>query len=240
VDQAAMKRFWDARAREDPFYFVDNQLRYREPDLERFWAGGQEALDKMMELLDVRIVSTDTIVEIGCGVGRITRSLAERGRRVIALDVSEQMLDAAKRLNPGLDNVEWILGNGERLAPIGAASADVCHSFVVFQHVPDPRVTLGYVREMGRVLRPGGIAFFQVSNRPDVHEKPPLRKRLVPLLGAVLGRAPKGQLDPAWRGSAIDLNELRSVARGASLDVERVVGEGTQFCLVLLRKGDLE
>lgn len=235
-----MRRFWDARASEDPFYFVDNQLRYGDPDLERFWAGGREALDKMMELLDARIASTDTIVEIGCGVGRITRPLADRGEQVVAVDVSEQMLEAAKQLNPGLDNVEWVLGDGESLAPIGTSSADVCHSFVVFQHVPDPRVTLGYVREMGRVLRPGGTAFFQVSNQPDVHRKPPLRKRLRPLLGAALGRAPKGQLDPSWRGSAIDLGELRSVARGARLDLERVVGEGTQFCLVLLRKDDRE
>ena len=36
-----MQRFWDARAREDAFYFVDNTLNYRAPDLERFWAGGE-------------------------------------------------------------------------------------------------------------------------------------------------------------------------------------------------------
>ena len=101
-------------------------------------------------------------------------------------------------------------------------------------------ITLGYVREMGRVLRPGGIAFFQVSNQPEVHEKPPLRKRLRQWLHAALGRAPKGQLDPAWRGSMTTLNELRCVARAAGLDLQRVVGEGTQFCLVLLRKDERE
>jgi SAM-dependent methyltransferase len=232
MDQGLMKRFWDARAREDPFYFVDNRLRYREPDLERFWADGREALDKMLELLDVRISPRDSIVEIGCGVGRITRFLAQRGGQVRALDVSAEMLDRARELNPGLDNVEWIVGDGESLAPIETKSADVCHSFVVFQHIPDPRITLGYVREMGRILRPGGIAFFQLSNRPDVHRKPPVWRRLEHCLLALLARAPQGQANPAWRGSAIDLDELRAVAERAGLEVQRVVGEGTQFCYV--------
>jgi hypothetical protein len=35
-----MKRYWDARAAENPFYFVDNRLSYSQPDLDRFWAGG--------------------------------------------------------------------------------------------------------------------------------------------------------------------------------------------------------
>jgi SAM-dependent methyltransferase len=236
MDQALMKEFWDARAREDPFYFVDNQLRYRDPDLERFWAGGREALDKMMELLDVRIAPTDSIVEIGCGVGRITRVLAERGAAVRAVDVSEQMLDCARRLNPGLGTVEWVLGDGETLAPIETSSADICHSFVVFQHIPDPRITLGYVREMGRVLRSGGIAFFQVSNRPDVHQTRRLRERARLRIRGLVGRAPRGQSDPAWLGAAVSLSDLREVARAAALDVERVVGEGTQFCFVRLRK----
>jgi SAM-dependent methyltransferase len=237
MDQASMKKFWDARAREDPFYFVDNQRRYKDPDLERFWARGRDALDKMVELLDVEIAPTDTIVEIGCGVGRITRSLARRGGMVFAVDVSEQMLERARRLNPDLDNVEWVLGDGETLAPIPSAVADLCHSFVVFQHIPDGRVTLGYVREIGRVLRAGGTAFFQVSNRPEVHRKPPVRDRLSIALQALFGRAPRGQSSAAWRGSAIDLDELRSVSADVALEVERVVGEGTQFCFVVLRKG---
>ena len=40
-----MRRFWDRRAREDAFYFVDNRLWYRDPDLEGFWAGGREVMD---------------------------------------------------------------------------------------------------------------------------------------------------------------------------------------------------
>src|SRR3954452_16071345 len=142
----SMRDFWNSRARENPFYFVYNRLDYRKPDLDRFWASGREALDEQLGVLGARIGSGDDIVEIGCGVGRITRVLAERGSTVRALDVSPEMLEAAKELNPGLENVFWVLGDGRSLAGIESSSADVCESHVVFQHIPDPEITYGYVR----------------------------------------------------------------------------------------------
>jgi len=233
---AAMGEFWDARAAEDAFFFVDNRLAYRRPDMERFWAGGREVVELTLELLEVEIASTDAIVEIGCGVGRITRALAERGNHVRALDVSQRMLDLAREHNSHLDNVEWIFGDGRSLSAIESASADVCHSHVVFQHVPDPRITLGYVTEMGRVLRPGGWAAIQVSNNPSIHRRRSLPARVGMRLRALIGRAPSGQDHPAWRGSSVDLADLRDTAAQAEMTVERVVGAGTLHCLVLLRK----
>jgi SAM-dependent methyltransferase len=231
-----MKRFWDARAAEDPFYFVDNRLSYRRPDLERFWAGGREALDAMLDTLGLEIAPEDEIVEVGCGVGRITRPLAERGAHVHAIDISERMLEVGRALNPGLENVEWILGDGRSLAGIPSASADVVQSYVVFQHIPDPETTLGYVREIGRVLRPGGWAAIQVSNDPRPHRRPSRIARARLAMRALLGRAPRGQGHGAWLGSAIDLDRLRKVAAEASMDTDRVVGAGTLYCLVLLRR----
>jgi len=43
----------------------------------------------------VELASTDTALEIGCGLGRITRVLAARAQRVLALDISEEMLARA-------------------------------------------------------------------------------------------------------------------------------------------------
>ncbi len=231
-----MREFWDARADEDAFYFVDNRLAYGAADAERFWAAGPELLDRILAELGARIDAGDALVEIGCGIGRMTRPLAARAASVRALDVSERMLALAREHNPGLANVEWVLGDGRSLAPIADASADGCFSHVVFQHLPDPELTLGYVREIGRVLRAGGWAAFQVSDAPEVHRRPPPLRRLRAWLGARRGRAPGGQSHPAWRGSAVDLGRLRATAVEAGLAVERLSGERTQFCLVLLRR----
>lgn len=228
-----MRRFWDARARENPLYFVDNTADYRQPDAERFWQEGEAAVERILAALGADVGPRDHVVEIGCGVGRLTRALAARAGSVTALDVSAEMLAAARRLNPDLAGVQWLHGDGTTLAGIGDDSTDACFSHVVFQHIPDPRITLGYVHEMGRVLRPGGWAAFQVSNDPSVHRRRvTLRRRLL----ALTGRAPRGQHHPAWLGSAVDLDELRATADGAGMAVERVEGAGTQFCLVLLRR----
>jgi SAM-dependent methyltransferase len=231
-----MRAFWDQRAQEDAFYFVDNRLQYGHPDLERFWTEGEDDLDRLLGSLGVTIEPSQHVLEIGCGVGRLTRVLGSRAASVRAVDVSVQMLGRAREHNSSLANVEWILGDGTSLATIASDSVDACVSHVVFQHIPDPEVTLGYVREIGRVLRAGGWAAFQISNDPRIHSGgSTLAKVRIALRGARrLG--PRGQNDPSWRGSMVDVGALRAAAADGSMDVERVVGEGTQFCLVLTRR----
>lgn len=231
-----MGRFWDQRAREDAFYFINNGLTYGDPDVDRFWESGRTDLDAILGLLELEIDPDEDIVEIGCGVGRITRELAARARSVRALDASGEMVDRAREHNAELASVEWLHGDGSSLRPIADASADGCFSYVVFQHIPDPEVTLGYVREIGRVLRPGGWAAFQVSNAPEIHARRPLGERLRTRARAAIGRGPRGVGDPSWLGSAIALDDLERVTNQAGMTIERTFGEGTQFCLVLLRR----
>src|SRR3954469_24068450 len=162
----------------------------------------------MLEMLGVELEPTDVVVDIGCGIGRLTRALAARAGEVLAVDVSSEMLARAQQLNAHLDNVRWLHGDGTTLAPIAGSSADACFSHVVFNHIPDPAITLGYVREMGRVLRPGGWSAFQVSNDPEAPAHSGganVRRRLASLAR----RASRGYDDPAWLGSAVDLDALR-------------------------------
>jgi SAM-dependent methyltransferase len=229
-----MERFWDERARENAAYFVDNDLDYAATDMERFWERGREVVDSICERLDVTLEPADEVAEIGCGLGRLTRVLAERTARVFAFDVSSEMLRRAREQLADLDNVEWIHGDGKSLTPLADGAVGVCFSFVVFQHLPDPAITLAYVSEMGRVLRAGGWAAFQISNDPAIHR--PRGGGFGRRLKTLAGRAPKGQGHPAWLGSAVDLDELAVTASRAGMDVERVDGAGTQFCLVLLRR----
>jgi SAM-dependent methyltransferase len=236
-----MRRFWDARAREDPYFFVDSRLRYRNPDTERFWSEGEADLRRLLAAGGVELAAADRVVEIGCGLGRLTRPIAAQVREVIAIDISEGMLGRARELNPGLANVSWALGDGRSLAPVADGEADVCISHVVFQHIPDPEITLGYVREMGRVLRPGGVAVFGISNDAGVHRVPRAAapRRLREWLRSLIGRTPRGQAHPAWVGAPIELAELRSAAGQAELEVESITGEGTQYCIVRARRTSL-
>lgn len=231
-----MRRFWDRRAREDAFYFVDHRLQYGNPDLEAFWAQGERDLEALLDALGIKVGGADSIVEIGCGVGRLTRPLAARATEVWAIDVSTEMLDVARRYNGGLSNVHWTLGDGRSLARIDEGSVDGCVSHVVFQHLPSPALVYGYVREMGRVLRVGGWAAFQLSNDPAAHLRPGRLTRIRWELTSALGSRPRGQAHPAWLGAAVDLDELRTAAADGGLMLERIIGEGSLFCLVGARR----
>jgi SAM-dependent methyltransferase len=233
VSGTDMERFWDARAREDPFHFVDDREPYRAADLDRFWARGERDLDHLLRTLGARIEEGDAVVDLGCGVGRLTRVIAARAGQVWAVDVSGEMLDRARRLNPALENVEWVHGDGRTLRPISDQAADAVISHVTFQHLPDPGLTYDYVGEIGRVLRPGGWAAFQVSDDPSIHRPPrSLGERVL----ALAGRVPRGRRSPAWVGSAVSQDALHAAVESAGMAVKRVEGTGTQFCLVLVRK----
>jgi SAM-dependent methyltransferase len=227
-----MRRFWNDRAREDAFYFVDTRQPYKASDPGRFWEA-EELVDYLLGGLGVSVGADDAVVEIGCGLGRITRVLAARARRVVALDVSDEMLAQARRHNPDLPNVEWVLGDGRSLTPVADGSVDACVSVVVLQHVPDPEITLDYVRDLGRALRPGGWAALQVSDDPDIHRP---RQSAAQRLLAAVGRAPRGQRHPAWLGSRADLAAIAAAGRAHGVEVERVWGRGSQYCQVLLRR----
>ncbi|MDX6641007.1 MAG: hypothetical protein QOF12_2018 [Solirubrobacteraceae bacterium] len=210
-----MQAYWDRRARQDAQFYIDDRgLRG-----EDFWRGGESVVTAFEADLGLALTG-ELVVEIGCGVGRLTRALAQRAGRVVALDISAEMLARARAHNATLDNVEWLRGDGCTLSGVAAGAADGVFSHVVFQHIPDPQITLGYVAEMGRVLKPGGWAAFQISNDARVH-----RRRL---------RVRWTSRHAAWRGSAVDLGALRETAAAAGLTVEKVVGEGTQFCLIRL------
>lgn len=224
------ERYWDARARENALYFVDNEIGYDDPDVEAFWRRGEEVVERMLASVGLSVGPDEAVVDIGCGVGRLTRALARRAAHVYGVDVSPEMLRLARDHNAELDNVEWLHGDGRGLGVLGDASVDGCFSHVVFQHVPDPEITLGYVRDMGRVLRPGGWALFQVSTNPVVHRpRGGLRTRLAVAVG-------RRREERAWWGSAVEMPALRAAAAGAGLRIVRVLDEGSQYTTVYARR----
>jgi SAM-dependent methyltransferase len=231
VPAADSESFWDERARENALYFVDTQIGYDDPDTDAFWRHGEEVVEQMLGMAGLTVGAEETVVDIGCGVGRLTRALATRAAHVYGVDVSREMLDRARGHNPELANVEWLHGDGKGLAVLADASVDGCFSHVVFQHIPDPETTLNYVRDMGRVLRTGGWALFQVSTDPSVHRKPVagVRGRVKALLG-------RDGEDRAWWGSSVRIDKLRAAAGESGLDVEQVYDEGSQYTTVYLRK----
>jgi SAM-dependent methyltransferase len=227
VDTSSMREFWDKRANEDPFHFVDQREPYRHADEERFWRAGERDLDALLGELGLEVGPGDRVMDVGCGIGRLTRVLARRAAHVTAVDVSPEMLARAQELNPGLDNVEWVLGDGVTLAGIefGSHDAVVCHQ--VLEHIPSTRVQLGYVAEFARVLRPGGWAAFDLATAPARERQGPETHSRRGFLQALVGRTPSGRDDPEWKGTHVKLDHLGATATMCGLTLERIEGAGT-------------
>ena len=92
--------------------------------------------------------------DFGCGTGQVSASLAPFVARVIAVDASPEMLDAAGERLSGFGNVEVRRGELEAL-PIDDDAVDLATLMLVLHHVPEPEKAIA---EIARVLKPGGRA----------------------------------------------------------------------------------
>jgi SAM-dependent methyltransferase len=103
-----------------------------------------------------------TVLEIGCGGAQCARWLAGVGARVLAFDLSAGQLAHARRLGEATGIAVPLLQADAQRLPIAAASIDVaCSAFGALPFVADSAAVL---REVARVLRPGGRFVFSVSH----------------------------------------------------------------------------
>lgn len=245
----SMARQWDELARLNARYSIISTPDFESGEsssLEAFWASGREDLDRILSMLSLGITSRLTAVEIGCGIGRMTHALAAR---VVALDVSPEMITRARALGAELTNVEFMVGSGSDLAGVAEASADLVLAWFVLQHIPRPRVVLSYVNEAGRVLRPSGTAFLHMRTSRGAfdHALRWLERQLFYALPLPLRRALSARGDAhqdrefaarfrVWRGCAVRRRDVERVARASGLELVTAQPAGDGFTVFRMAK----
>jgi SAM-dependent methyltransferase len=169
-----MQREWNERAVIDPYHYVLNRKGLGEWSTAEFLATGEENCVRFLDPFCTEFnISTHQRIalEIGCGAGRESWALAKRFRRVIGLDVSSAMIDLARQ-NTEATNVDFRVGNGVNLDVVETDSVSFVYSAIVFQHIPDVTVQYDYLREVGRVLKPGGWFFIHLyADEKDYADK---------------------------------------------------------------------
>jgi len=157
----AMRADWNLRALADARKYIAGAEGTSD---ESFWASGKADLENLI-LRGITLAPDAETLEIGCGLGRLLEPLSRRVRKAWGVDVSTEMVRAARRALAGRPNVGVVPTTG-RLRSFGDASLDFVYSYAVFQHVPSARAVSRYVSEAARVLKVGGVFRFQVDGRP--------------------------------------------------------------------------
>jgi 2-polyprenyl-6-hydroxyphenyl methylase/3-demethylubiquinone-9 3-methyltransferase len=168
-----------------------------------------------LEWINARVpLAGKKVIDIGCGGGILTESMAKKGANVTGIDLSEKALQVADlhSLESGVQ-VRYELISAEAMAEREAGQYDVVTCMEMLEHVPDPAAI---VQACANLVKPGGHVFFSTLNRNP-------KSYLFAIIGAeyLLRMLPKGTHD---YDKFIKPAELAQFARSAGLDVDGLKG----------------
>lgn len=188
-------RWWDPDSEFKPLHQI-NPLRLG-------WIDGQVSL------------AGKRVLDIGCGGGILSDSMARKGADVTGIDLSSKALKVAQlhALEAGTQNVSYREVSAEALAHEQPAGFDVVTCMEMLEHVPDPA---SVVRACSVLVKPGGWVFFSTINRNP-------KSFLFAIVGAeyLLRMLPKGTHEYA---KMIRPSELAAHCRAAGLSLEQTRG----------------
>jgi 2-polyprenyl-6-hydroxyphenyl methylase/3-demethylubiquinone-9 3-methyltransferase len=187
-------RWWDPHSEFKPLHEI-NPLRLR-------WIDGRAGL------------AGKRVLDVGCGGGILSESMAALGAEVTGIDLSERALKVAGlHLLESGRQVTYRMISAEALAREQPGHYDAVTCMEVLEHVPDPG---SQVSACAQLLKPGGHAFFATINRNA-------KSFLLAIVGAeyVLRLLPRGT---HRYDKLIKPSELAAMCRGGALEVAALVG----------------
>jgi SAM-dependent methyltransferase len=210
---------WDRRAKENARYFVKTGLLDQTD--EEFSRSGLDDFNAVV-LPDMPLIcralkpSDMRMLEIGCGIGRMTKWFAKTFGEVYGVDVSPEMVRIGRERLKGMEGVHLLVNNGSDLTLFPDEFFDFCFSYLVFQHFPSKDIVENYLREVYRTLRKNRVFKFQVNG----------------FTGDEYVRTPKD----TWLGVSFSKEEISSIASANGFQIVTITGEGSQYMWVTLRK----
>ncbi|PYT31220.1 MAG: hypothetical protein DMG57_05695 [Acidobacteria bacterium] len=210
-----MRADWNARAKEDVRYYV--AFGRRGQTEEEFFATAGGIVRQLEEELArfPKHISAEALrgLEIGCGPGRLMRTMSRNFGELHGVDVSDEMVQLALEKFRGATKIHVHRTNGADLDPLASDYFDFVYSYAVLQHIPAREVVYGYFSEIRRVLKTGGILKCQLNGLPASQKSP-----------------------DTWEGVRFARPEIADYARDHDFQLLALEGAGTQYMWTTWRK----
>ena len=153
---------WEELARQEPYFplLADGSTVASDT----FFKTGEDDLSALLAAMSTLLshdVPLDSVLDFGCGAGRLTLPLARRAGHVVACDIAPTMLSHARQNaeRAGLHNITFQLC--EEVAASADASFDFVCSLLVFQYIP-PSIGYALISALAKRLRRDGVAAIQL------------------------------------------------------------------------------
>lgn len=157
---------WEKLGKDDPLWAILSwdEKRGNKWDIDEFIETGKSQVDEVVTEIEKLGIdpSTKSVLDFGCGVGRVTQNFAKRFKKATGVDISSPMIENARKINK-ISNCDFVLNQREDLSRFENASVDVIFSVMVLQH-NRPHIARRYIEEFTRIVKQDGIIYFQLPS----------------------------------------------------------------------------
>ena len=209
-----MREDWNARAREDAYYYVAFGQRGQD-DTEFYHSGADivRSLEAELKRLQPADHKSRRALEIGCGPGRLMLPMSWNFGEIHGVDISDEMISRATWALHDIPNAFPRVTRGTDLKMFGDEMFDFIYSYAVFQHIPSAEVVFSYLAECRRVLKAQGILRCQINGLPKTAKE-----------------------YTTWEGARIGAGEMADFACMHDMQLLAIEGVDTQYFWLTMRK----
>ena len=174
---SGLRATWEHWGKTDPLWAIlsEHGKENNQWNLQQFLETGEAEISTLFRRLEQLGLTppSDRALDFGCGVGRLSQALAGRFDRIDGVDISESMLEMARRLNRFERSCSYHHNAQPNLRLFADSAFTFIYSNITLQHIPPP-LAMGYIAEFVRLIRDDGLVVFQL---PSHFESPVLRLR---------------------------------------------------------------
>jgi len=163
-----LKRDWEDMAELDPLWAILSvpDKKFGKWNIDEFFLTGIREIERILKE-GARLgypLKHEKALDFGCGVGRLTRALADKFTECYGVDISEKMIKKALELNGHIANCKFIVNESDNLRIFQDNYFDLIYTSIVLQHISDIEITKSYISEFIRVLDKDGLLVFQLPS----------------------------------------------------------------------------